>query len=515
MNDHIAAINHATGTDGPVGPAMKVGSTPVNLPRRRMIIAWFSLGTALIGFILLVPSRGLFFSLQFSICLALLFLIGFRWWTSPVHPGAFGYFSPHTIILLNGLIFYGLGNLFPLILPDQVLVNYGAVDYYLPVLAIFIAGLIVFDLVYRVVAKWQLLNLRIERRLDDYFSPEIQGPLPFYALLAYLACWGIFIHMTGEYLLAPFKFEGAISETANIFARTSSQVLSVVWALMSIIFFRNKGRVSRTLVIAGLLSFIPIFFAFQSRRLIFFCCIVLLIIYMLYNWERLRIKWFVLGVVTLILAFMTISMVKMTQVRDPSISRYLTEDKNIFLRTEKILQSEEFGRWDNLRYLLLLNAKKRVAALDFPGAIMDAHISKGIPLMYGEHNLLGAAKIIPRSIWPEKPKGGVEDSIIQHYELGSRDQLITFFASAYADWGIMGVLGGGAFLAIFFGIALRLILIRTDGILVYLLSLYVLLSKFQLALLMSVLFWFRWVCIIMVINTIVFYIYRIIFSSKK
>lgn len=432
-----------------------------------------------------------------------------------MHPGTFGYCSPHTIILLNGLIFYGLGNLFPLILPDQVMINYGAIDFYLPVLVLYIAGLIVFDLVYRVVVKWLSLDVRIKQRMEDFFSTDIQEALPFYTVLSYIVCWGLFIHLTGEYMLSPFKFSGATSETANIMARTSYLVMSMAWSLMGIIFFREKSALSRTLVIAGFISFTPIFFAFQSRRLLVFLVFILLIIYVFYHWEKLRLKWFVLGGALLLLVFLVISMVKMTFIRDPSIKRYLTEDKNIFSRAEKILQSEEFGQWDNLRFLLLLNARKRIAGLDFPAAIMDAHINSGIPFIYGRQNLLGAAKIIPRVLWPGKPKGGVEGVAVRHYELSQRDQLSTLFTSAYADWGIIGVIGGGAFLALFFGVALRLILIRQDGILVYLLSLYVLLSKFQGTMLMSALFWLRWVFIIMIINTIVYYMYRLFMARRS
>jgi|GEM_PF-3100178 len=481
----------------------------VNLSRRRTIIVCVALGIGLINLCLIMPVQGFIFSLQFSVCLALLTLVGFRWWTRPVHPGVFGYFSPHTIILLNGFFFFGVGNLAPLILPEQVVINYGATDYYLPMLAFIVAGLAVFDGVYRVVVSWFSLNGYIERGLRNFFTPGVQNVIPLYAVLAYLLCWALFLYMTGAYMFQQFSFSGAVSEMDNIFARSSFLMLSLTFCLMGILFFKRKNAAARILVIVGFLSFFPIFFAYQSRKLLICTLLVLVVIYMLYYRERLKMRWVLMGGIFLLLGFLIISIVKMTRLRDPSIGRFLTEEKNIFTRADKIITSEEFTNIQNLKFILLLNAKKRIAALDFPSAIMDAHISNGIPLMYGEHNLLGAATIIPRVIWPGKPRGEMEGLIVRHYELSHRDQQTTLFASAYADWGIVGILGCGAFLAVFFGAVLRVILIRKDGILVYLLALYVLLSRFQSPLFMSTLYWLRWVLIIMVLNTIVYCIYKL------
>ena len=511
-SDPRGEIVDVTGLSGEYG---KEGvEDAANLSRRRTIIIWAALGIGIINLCLITPVQGFIFSLQFSVCLALLTLVGFRWWTRPVHPGVFGYFSPHTIILLNGLFFFGIGNLAPLIIPEQVVINYGATDFYLPMLAIIVAGLAVFDGVYRLVVNWLSLNGYIERGLRNFFTPGVQNAIPLYTVLAYLLCGTLFIYMTGAYMFQQFSFAGAVSEVDNIYARSSFLMMSLTFCLMGILFFSRKNAALRALVIVGFLSFFPILFAYQSRKLLICTLLVLMVIYMLYYQKRLKVRWIVLGGILLLLGFLIMSIVKMTRLRDPSIGRFLTEERNIFTRADKIIKSEEFTNLDNLQSILLLNAKKRIAALDFPSAIMDAHISNGIPFMYGEHNLLGAAKIIPRVIWPGKPQGDAEDLIVRHYELSHRDQHTTLFASAYADWGIAGILGGGAFLAIFFGAVLRVILIRKDGILVYLLALYVLLSKFQSPLLMSSLYWLRWVVIIMVFNTIVYYIYKLFMTHR-
>ena len=480
-----------------------------------MIIGWMALGIGVGSFYLLLPAQGGLYSLQFSIGIVLLTLIGFRWWTRPVHPGVFGYFSPHTVILLNGLLFYGLGNLAPLMFPDQIVLNYGVTEYYLPVLVIIVIGLAVFDGIYRLMARVFSLNEYIERGFSHFFSPMIQDAIPFYTIIAYVVCLALFIYMSSTYIFKPFQFAGAVSEADNIFARSSFLMLSLTCALMSILFFRSKNATIRVLVVLGFLSFLPIFFAFQSRKLMFFISLVMIIICMLYSRRKLKPLWLGAGLSILLLSFLMMSMVKMTQVRDPSISRSLSEERDIFHRMEDILKSEEFTNIDNLKFLLLLNAERRIAGLDMPAGIMDAHINGGIPFMHGEHNLIGAAKIIPRVIWPDKPQEGVEGEILRHFELSYRDQLSTLLTSAYADWGVAGVLGGGAFLAVFLGTVLRVILIRRDGMLVYILSLYVLFSKFPSFLLHSPLYWLRWVCIIIVFNTVVYFIYRLVISARS
>ncbi|MFH1039275.1 MAG: O-antigen polymerase [PVC group bacterium] len=515
MTDSYSTMTAARGSVLPEGGREESEAGMINLSRRKVIIAWVALGSGLGCACLIMPTQGMIYSLQFSICFLLLILVGFRWWTRPVHSGVFSYFSPHTVILLNGLLFYGIGSVPPLIFPEQVGLNYGATEYYIPMLAVIVAGLALFDSAYRLVVKMFSLNEYIERGLDNFFTPSIQKAIPFYTIIAYAACLLLFLHMSSVYIFRPFRFEGAVSETDNIFALSSFLLLSLTCCLMSILFFRSKNGTIRVLVIIGFVFLLPIFFAFQSRKLVFFIFLVMIVVYALYSPQKLKWVWLITGFILMLLAFLIMSMVKMAQIRDPSISRFSTEEKNILIRTEKIIASEQFTSLENLQFILLLNAKKRVAGLDFPAAIMDAHINGGIPFMHGGHNLLGAAKIIPRVIWPDKPIAAPEGEILRHFELSYRDQLSTLLTSAYADWGIAGVLAGGVFLAVFLGTVLRVILIRKDGILVYLLSLYVLFSKFPSFLLHSPLYWLRWVCIIIVFNTIVYSIYRLVISGKS
>jgi len=61
---------------------------------RRLIVGWSAVGLGVASFFLLLLTRDMSLALQYSLGIAILTSICFRWWTNPVHPGILSYISP-------------------------------------------------------------------------------------------------------------------------------------------------------------------------------------------------------------------------------------------------------------------------------------------------------------------------------------------------------------------------------------------------------------------------------------
>ena len=484
------------------------------LLRRRIWISWGAAVLSIICLVILNPFRDSMLVIQFSICMFLLTIVCFRWWTSPVHPGIFCFLSPHTIILFHGFIYYGIGNIFIFAYPDQYVINYGAKEFYLPVMFIFTAALWIFDFTYRIMIKWLSVNDYLQSAYNKFFSDKIQSVFSSYALTWYLICTAVFIYMTRTYFMHSFTFVGADEEGANILAKSSPYLLSISWIIISMLIIRQKKLGGKLLLGLLLLLLLPQFFSFQSRRMLVYCSLISALTYGLFSRKGLHFKSVIIIGVIVVGLFMLLWMVKVIGVTDRSVQRYRQEEKSIFIRTSSLIGSEQLTRISNAQNLLLQNLKKRVTGLDFPAAIMNAHLNYGITFMYGRHNLLVTTKTIPRLFWPGKPKQGTQGEIIQHFELAQFDQTVSIFSSLYADGGIIGVIIGAGILSVFLAWVERLVFSRGDGIIVYILALPIL-AQFETYFAKYCILWLRWIIIIMIVNSVIYHIYNALVISRK
>lgn len=481
---------------------------PINSARRKIIVAWLAFSIGFVSFVLLSITSRLTLALQFSFCLVILTWICFRWWTNPVHPGIFGYISPYTIICLYSLIYYGIGNLPALMYPEMLRrANYGARDFYLPMIMITIMGLVVLEICYRKVSRWVKLNDSLNTCLDNFYSPHIQSSIPVLAIAWYFITGGIFWYMSGTYVMQPFKYVGAQGDMDTIFVIAGQYLLGTAWTMIGLMLFRQGKKFWRIISLVMLLSLVPIIFGYQNRRLAIFCSVILVITFSLYHKQIPVLRLFLIGGGGIFLSLLLISSIKIMRI--PSVQRYLSEEKSLFRRTQVILSSSDLFQIESLIQTYKMNMLERLSGLDYPAAIMEANVNAGIPFMKGEHNLLAASQIIPRMLWRDKPILGPEGVIDRYYELTEADQISSILLSAYADGGTLGVILFFGLLGLFFPLVIRLIFIRREGIIVYMLGLIVIFN-FEHYVAWYSLRWLRWVLIVMVVNSTILFILKLL-----
>lgn len=481
----------------------------VDLRKRRLIVGWSAVGLGITSFFLLILTRDMSLALQFSLGIAILTFICFRWWTNPVHPGILSYISPLAIVMLSSFIYLGLGS-FPMLAFSyrSAYVNYnlGSEEFYLPMLFIALIGLIVFDLLYRKLSHAVAVNESYESSLNHFYSPEIQGFLPVSAIFWYSLCLGVFLYMSRSYLMRTFSFVGVEGNIDNIFLQGGDSLLGTVWILMSLYLFRSGKKSIKILNLLLLATLIPIIFGYQNRRLIVYSLLMTVVSYFFFKEKIVRLKVVIWSIALLLGAFIIMSSVKYATGTDATVKRYIREDRNLVRRAVKIVQSPQFLNFNILGRVMIASLSSRLNGLDWAASMMDAHINSDIPFMMGRHNLLCAAKIVPRVLWPGKPTIPIEGMVTRHFELAYFDQLGSMVGSAYADGGIIGVILGFGLLGFFFPLALKLIFRRADGIIVYMGAMVPLLS-YENYLLRYPLYWLRWVLVLMVVNSVILFLY--------
>ena len=486
---------------------MSAGSRNSEFPARRRAVTWlaFSLGAG--GFFLILPSRGLSFSLQYSIVLVVLTMLCLRWLTRPVHPGVMGYLSPHTIILAQSLIYFGLGPLPRLAFPGVRIIgsfNLGADEFYLPALLLCAAGLLVFDLVYRWMSRSISLNGVLRAAEENFSSPRTRGSLPLLAFFWYFLCLGIFLYMTRRYVMVTFDFVGVEGARDNIFLQSGFWLVGTAWVMLSLLLFEPGSAVSPKLILLLLVLLLPVMVAYQVRRQVAYCLGLTLAAYYVYPHRVFSRKALVWGTFLIFAGFIMFTSVKYATRTDPALRRQVAEERNVFLRTWRIASSPGFFDLKPVDTHLRQSLVVRLNGLDWAAAMMEARSRFGASFLRGRHNLEAFALYIPRVLWPNKPPGHIETTVNWHYELGKFDQLATILGSAYADGGPVGVLAGYGFLGLFFPLAIWLIFKREDGLIVYLGALLPLLS-YETYLMAYVALWFRWALIVMILNSAVFF----------
>ena len=255
------------------GPGLSVVAQ-TRLRRRKTVIGWLAFALGATAFFLLLISHGAALALQFAIGMAVLTVLGFRWLTNPVHPGVFAYISPHTVVLIHSFIYFGIGSLPRLAFPSYGMIGYhniGSTEYYLPTLMLGLLGMISFDLTYRWCCRIFSLNRSLERCFRRLYSSEIRAFVPVSAGFWYAVCMGLFIYMTGRYLMRPFLFVGVQGEMDNIFRQSSYFLLGTAWILMSLFFFQTEKKSLKAVALALVALLLPLMFGFQNRRIIVYC----------------------------------------------------------------------------------------------------------------------------------------------------------------------------------------------------------------------------------------------------
>ncbi|HPJ72381.1 MAG TPA: hypothetical protein PK636_06835, partial [bacterium] len=332
---------------------------------RSRIAAWCSVGLGFCSFLFLQGNQDVITSFGFSLCLTILGIVCFRWWTSPVHPGLFNYFSPHAIILLHFFIYFGPGNLLPLAFPEQIVITYGSQDYYLPTLMIAILGAVVFDFCYRFLCRWLKLNRSLEECVAGFYSPRIQASIAPTALVWFVVCTAIFLYMSRTYLMMTFRFVGVAQTIDTTYSTAGPALLGVAWGLGSLLLWRQQAKIGRVLVTGMLVSLLPIYLAYQNRRLFLYSMVSTLMAYLFVRVGRFTPRKLIGAFALMAAAFVLISMAKVTVTRaDYSLGRYTQEEKDIFSRAQRIVSSPDFLKLQPLEGLLQHNARERMAGLE-------------------------------------------------------------------------------------------------------------------------------------------------------
>ncbi len=480
-----------------------------SLPARLKLVLLGSSLMGLVSFVTLQLNQDTLTAFQFSISLLILGVLCFRWWTSPVHPGIFNYFSPYTAILVNFFIYFGPGNLPPLAAPEQVLITYGSQEYYPPMLIMAMVGLVVFDISYRFMVRLFKINDTLESCGAAFKLPRQQILIPPMAITWYLTCMGIILYMSRNYMMSTLHFVGAESSIDTSFAQAGPALLGVAWGVLSLLLFRPGPRWWSWLTVGMLVSLIPIFLAYQQRRLFFFCFLASLAALALSNRETLNVRKIVATGLVALTVFFLMSMAKATVTRaDPGVGRFTQEEKNIFSRAGRIITSPSFFSLQPLETLLTNNARERMAGLDWPAAIMDARLNRDVPFLQGYTNLVSMGMTVPRLIWPNKPSIGIGAVIYTHFGLAAIDPLGTPLSSAYADGGIIGIIFFFFLIALLFSVFLKVITLRQDGMIIYI-GVIPLLLRFEDTAMRYPIRWIRWILIMSAVHSLIGYIYRI------
>lgn len=495
----------------------RAGEAEADLRKRKTFVGWLAFGWGAASFFLLLLHREPSLALQFSAGMMILTLLGFRWWTNPVHPGILTYMSPHSIILFHSFFYFGLGSLPRLAFPHVELVGYyniGAEDFYLPMLMLGLLGLGIFDLVYRGMVRAVGLNDRMETGLESYHTPQIQAFLPLAAFFWYSVCLLVFVYMSRTYIMHIHftNVEGAVD---NIFLQSAHSLIATAWAVMSLMFFRSGPRLYRNLVPPSLALLLPFFFAFQNRRILIYCLVTTVFAYFIYSRKGVKLKTVALWGVLILGAFLIMTSARYVTITDPSIKRFAREDRNVIQRTLQVITAPELRNLEGAETAFESILFRRLNGLDWAAAMMAARsYNPGISFLWGRHNFPAAATIIPRVIWPGKPLPAIERVIDQHFELARFDQLGSLIGSAYADGGVVGVVIGFGFLGIFFPLVLRFIFIRKDAMIIYLGGMIPLLAYENFILKYS-LQWLRWVLILMAAQSALLFLFTIMQARRE
>jgi hypothetical protein len=489
-----------------------------DLKMRRRAVSWLGFGLSVGAFFLLLPARGAAFSIQYSAGLSVLTMLCFRWLTSPVHPGVFGFLSPHGIVLVNSFVYFGLGPLPRLAFPEALVIGYfnpGADEHYLPALLLCLAGLLVFDLVYRWAVRAFALDRALDAGMEVFHSPALQEFIPRAAFFWYFLCLGIFGYMTRSFVMHSFGFAGVEGAIENIFLQGGPWLLGTAWIMLSLLLARSgPRRISPKLIFLLFALLLPVMLAYENRRIIIYCLIISFAVYYLYPRRTIGLKAVAWGFFLVLGGFFLMTSAKNLTRTDPSLRRHITEESNIFRRARLIVSNPEFFDLEPVDILLRQSMVVRFNGLDWPAALMEAHYRSGVSFLGGRHNLEAAAIVVPKVLWPGKPPMAVADTVNRNFELARFDQLVTVLGSSYADWGVVGVLLGFGFLGGLFPLALRLILVRRDGLIVYLASLLPLMS-FESYLMRYILIWLRWVVIIMALNSVLALVWHWFLPRKR
>ncbi len=488
--------------------------TELDTSRRSRIVLGLAGALGLGSLILLQAGGDLFTAFQFSVCLAMLGVVCFRWWTDPVHPGFFNYFSPLAVVETHFFLYFGPGNLPPLAAPEQIVLTYGSQDYYVPMLLLALLAIVIFDFSYRYLARKLRINESLKNCLESFSQPWEQRMIPALALTWYALCMGLFLYMSRSYLMQTFRFVGVREGLDTTYSIAGPELLGVTWGTLCFLFFRRGGRAWKGLALVLLATLLPIFMAYQNRRLFFYSIVAAVFAYVLNRKDQLRFSRLILGALAAAVAFLAMSMAKVTVTRaDPGVGAYTREEMNIFSRAARILNSPSMFSFQPLEALLSQNARERMAGLDWPASIMAARHARDIPFLWGEENLTSLAMAVPRLIWPGKPSVGLAAIAYNHFGLAVIDPLGTPLASAYADGGVVGIAIGFPIMALLFAGFLKLILLRKEGMIIYA-ALLPLLMRFEDTLLRYPVRWIRWILIMIALDTLVGAIGRVYLSRR-
>ncbi len=475
-----------------------------SLRTRRIIAALLAAGIALATFVFLSLTRDFGQAFPFAIGLGALTLICLRWWTTPVHPGPFCYFSPHTVILLRSLDFYGFFNLPAMAYPDTISQNWSQ-DYYIHALAYALLGLFVFDQVYRWAVGRFRLNETLERCWEWFHSPRIQKPLPFLGAFWYLVGPVGFLMLSRRYVMATFSFAGASGEAENILIQSGRDLIGVAWAFLCLLFFQKKSLPRRLAVLAAAAAVVPLFFGFDSRTQVLHLIMLTVFCGFFYRNRPLKGRTVGLIVAALAVGFVIFSSHKLVRRHDPYVARTYQEEKNLFRRARVVFDSPRFLERLSLGDYLAMNLRMRLAGLDLPAAMIQSRRELGTPYLFGGHAWDRVLQNVPRLIWPGKRSWRAR-SMVDHFQLRETDQNISILSSAYADGGTAGVILGFAFLAFACVAIPKLVFSRRDGMLIYLAS-FIRVVSFHGTIFGLTALWFRWTLILFVVFSALSFLY--------
>jgi hypothetical protein len=449
MTYSYAHLHHVS-AGRPSLPARKTNSSGLTLRRTVLPALLTAVVVALLGFHYKVAVTRVFimafaYALLGGVCCITLF------WR--IEGGQRRWVNPAFVVSCVFALYYGVGNV-PCSLWDygnMYIRNFGSYSYYPHAVILATISLLFFLLGYRKGVRHRKRGLR-----------SITWDLVRVRALvwAYIVCL-IIVTLANERIVLPGGLDSIISEFLP-----TGYILLVLLGFTARGLGKTKQVGPSSLLFATSIVLPTVFFILSNRRF-FAISIVILIAFM---FRTLKRDWKVRQYLYVFLAAASCYLLVTAGLRYQLYEHgyYLkTMDRASGLTERLPLLS---GALDQLASLdtetreftkqhFARDASYRMAGLEVLAGMIAADVRGNAEYLWGKSILVGLLKMIPRIIWPDKPRfvtttgseWSSESLVLSAFDLTQKDQIMTPLSSLYGDGGLLFVIIGMWFAGFFSG----------------------------------------------------------------
>ena len=254
----------------------------------------------------------------------------------------------------------------------------------------------------------------------------------------------IMIHYNGTYTTVSVSEDVEFGAVGNILVLSSSVLAAVVAISYIYYYFRKPTLVRAAFSFIVLAVLFPLVLAVASRTRFYtvvFCVYLLIVMYI----GAIKRNHLLIVFVIIVVGWFAVRGIK---------------DSRSMASQGVSIDANDLGL--RVAAASMFDLGYRLGGLDFPSALWEEQIVKNKPPMFGRDAWFSLLGDIPHVLWPGKPRGGEWDPKELIYEaygvddwmgVQGRDQIMTPFSSAFADFGWIGTpilisLSGGGLCAI-------------------------------------------------------------------